>query len=106
MISTFIDFVAAFDTVSHFFLDRALGEAKVSDKCRAVLRAIYESATAVVRVYSADGTFVLSDPFPVDRGVIQGDIVSPSCFTAALHLIRILYDIKGGVDMGETTKPT
>ena len=48
MVVTFIDFVAAFDTVSHFFLDEALGKAKVSDKCRAVLRAIYESASAVV----------------------------------------------------------
>ena len=101
MIATFIDFVAAFDTVSHHFLDQALAEAKVPDKCRAILRAIYESATAMVRVTNADGSYEFSNVFPVDRGVIQGDIVSPSCFTAALHLIRILYDVKGGTKMGD-----
>ena len=74
---------------------------KVSDKCRAVLRAIYESASAVVRVPRSDGSYEMSDTFPIDRGVIQGDIVSPKGFIAALHLIRIMHDVKGGVHMGD-----
>jgi len=82
MIATFIDFVAAFNTVSHHFLDQAQAEAEVPDKCRAILRAIYESATAMVRVTDADGTYVFSKLFPVDRGVIQGDIVSPILYAS------------------------
>ena len=67
---TFIDFVAAFDSISHRFLDEALEEAEASDKSRAIFRAIYKSATAVVRVSPpGGGDKVLTDPFPVDRGV-------------------------------------
>ena len=52
-------------------------------------------------VPNADGTYTLSETFPVDRGVVQGDIVSPLCFIIALHRIRQLHDIKGGVKVGE-----
>ena len=38
---TFVDFAAAFDTVSHKLLDEALAEAGASDKSRALFRAIY-----------------------------------------------------------------
>jgi hypothetical protein len=99
LIATFIDFVAAFDTVSHFFLDEALGVANVSAKCRAILREIYEAATAVVTVKQADGTTVMSEEVNVGRGVLQGDIISPKCFTVALHLIRIMHDIRGGIEV-------
>ena len=91
---TYIDFVAAFDSISHRFLDEALEEAEASDKSRAIFRAIYKSATAVVRVsLPGGGDKVLTDPFPVDRGVIQGDIFSPICFIIALeHLMRLSDD--------------
>ena len=91
---TFIDFVAAFDSISHRFLDEALEEAEASDKSRAIFRAIYKSATAVVRVsLPGGGDKVRTDPFPVDRGVIQGDIFSPICFIIALeHLMRLSDD--------------
>ena len=42
---TFIDFVAAFDSVSHSFLDSALFEAGASEKSRAIFGAIYEKAS-------------------------------------------------------------
>ena len=53
---TYIDFVAAFDTVSHVFLDEAIaaavmvGEVDAADghKCRAIFRAIYSKASATV----------------------------------------------------------
>ena len=54
---------------SHRFLDEALEEAEASDKSRAIFRAIYKSATAVVRVsLPGGGGKVLTDPFPVDIG--------------------------------------
>ena len=59
----FIDFVAAFDTVSHHFLDEALGyatehammEPECSETCRAIFRSIYAKATGCVRVTASDG---------------------------------------------------
>ena len=38
---TFIDYTAAFDTVSHKFLDEALAEAGAPIKARAMFRAVY-----------------------------------------------------------------
>ena len=42
---TFIDYTAAFDTLSHAFLDEALGHASVSCKLRRIIRAIYTAAS-------------------------------------------------------------
>ena len=84
---TFIDFVAAFDTVSHKFLETSLFEAGASEKTRAMFKAIYSKSAAVVRVTAADGSVVLSEEFPVNRGVLQGDIFSPLCFIVALEAI-------------------
>ena len=106
MILLFIDFVAAFDTVSHLFLDKAMSAVPQKtvhdkarmDKCRAIIRTIYEKAAAAVRVRKADGTDIISDTVPVNRGVLQGDKVSPLCFILALQLIRQLHDIRGGVE--------
>ena len=54
----FLDYEAAFDSVSHLFLDEALGAAGASDKIRSIFRAIYSKANAVVRVQKADGSQV------------------------------------------------
>ena len=56
----FIDFVAAFDSVSHKLLDAAMKAAGASDKCRAVFRAIYAKASAKVRVWSENGEETVS----------------------------------------------
>jgi hypothetical protein len=42
---TFIDYSAAFDSISHKFLDRALKEAGASAKSRALFRAIYRAVS-------------------------------------------------------------
>ena len=47
---TYIDYSAAFDSVSHRFIDRALKEAGVSNKARAMFRAVYASASAYTTV--------------------------------------------------------
>jgi hypothetical protein len=94
---TFIDFSAAFDTISHFFLDQALEEAQASPKCRAIFRQIYEKATARVKMRSAGGETLLSDSFDVRRGVVQGDIFSPLCFILALAIIMKRHLPPGGI---------
>jgi len=96
LILTYLDYVAAFDTVSHKFLDVALGEAGASAKSRSLIRAIYTKATAVVRVRSPSGEEVYSKSFVVRRGVLQGCILSPRLFIIAAALIMDRHDCVGG----------
>ena len=102
MILTFIDYSAAFDSVGHKFLDEALAEARAKPKTRAIFRSIYGSATARTRVKGTDGEDVLSDKFPIRRGVIQGDLTSPIYFIIALEAILRRHDkVTGkGIDFG------
>ena len=83
----FLDYIAAFDSVDHVFLDEALQASGASNKTRAVIRSIYSGCSAVVRGQDPAGHTALSDAFSIDRGVVQGDIVSPYCFILALQLI-------------------
>ena len=69
---TFIDYSAAFGTESQIFLDGALADAGV-----------FAAATGTVRVRLPSGVNVMSEPFNIERGVIQGDIFSPVSFIAS-----------------------
>ena len=102
LFSTFIDYSAAFVSVSHKFLDRALRRAGASHKTRAIFRAIYKAASARTEVTDVDGKKILSDAFPIRRGVVQGDITSPIYFILALDLILRDHDNhpQKGVDFG------
>ena len=66
---TFIDFAAAFDSVSHVFLDRALEKAKASRKTRALFREIYRAAQGAARVKGVDGQLTFSKTFEIEREV-------------------------------------
>ena len=92
MCATFIDYTAAFDSISHKYLDHALKEAGASVKTRRMFRAIYKAASAVTKVSDVDGKEVMSNPFSIDRGVVQGDITSPLYFILALELILREHD--------------
>ena len=69
---TYIDFAAAFDSVSHHFLDKALrGKTGASRKTRVMFRAIY-SAAGAARIRGTDGMFTsFSKTFDIARGVIH-----------------------------------
>ena len=98
---TFIDYSAAFDTESQIFLDSALAEAGVSVKVRRIVQAIFASATGVVRIRQPGGGILLSEPFNIERGVLQGDIFSPVCFIAGLDRIFRLHDhVNAGMTVG------
>ena len=58
---TFIDYSAAFDSVSHKFIDRALKEAGASNKVRSMFRNVYSAAPAFTTTPSTDGGRVKSD---------------------------------------------
>jgi len=91
---TFIDYTAAFDSVSHRFLDESLAEAMVAPKVRRMIRAVYSCATGAVRLQRASGEHLCSERFEIRRGVIQGDIFSPPSFTLALDRIFRRYDVR------------
>jgi hypothetical protein len=65
-------------------------------------RAIYRAANARTAVEGVDGKLIWSDSFPIRRGVIQGDILSPLYFILALELILRNRDkiASKGVDFG------
>ena len=71
-------------------------------KTRAIFRAIYKAASARTEVTDVDGKTILSDAFPIRRGVVQGDITSPIYFILALDLILKEHDNfpQKGVDFG------
>ena len=89
---TYIDYSAAFDSVSHKFLDATLAAAGASRKRRAMFRAIYAAAGGVARVRGTDGKIIYSGKFEVSRGVIQGDIISPVLFILALDQLMQVND--------------
>ena len=77
---TYADYSAAFDSISHKFMDATLTKTGASRKIRSMLRAIYSVTQGRARVRGINGTYILSDPFDVNRGVVQGDIISPVLF--------------------------
>ena len=104
---TFIDYAytAAFDSISHKFLDATLKKAGASRKSRAIFRAIYAAATGAARVRGTDGEVIYSGTFKIGRGVIQGDIISPILFIIALdQLIQEFDGNGGGVKFGRILK--
>ena len=62
---TFIDYFAAFDSVSHHYLDKVLGEAGATDKSRSITRAIYNVVSARTAVQGIDGEVIFSEVFSV-----------------------------------------
>jgi hypothetical protein len=73
----FLDLKAAFDTVPRVEIWNALARKNVPSKMIRVIKAIYERVEGVVRL---DGK--LSNAFLMERGVKQGDSLSPHLFTS------------------------
>ena len=102
--AVFIDYKAAFDSVSHKFIDETLEKAGVSTKARAIFRAIYKAAAAYTTAAGTDGKRIRSDIFSIDRGVLQGDVISPLFFILALELILRRHDAENpntGIPMAD-----
>ena len=96
-IVTYIDYPAAFDSIS----DSTLDAAGASRKSRTIFRAIYKAASGIARVRSTDGTYRYSGSFDIGRGVIQGDIISPVLFILALDQLVQQIDKSGtGIECG------
>ena len=94
----YIDYEKAFDSVEHFAIFEALRKINVKEDYVQIIENIYFNATARIHI---DG--MESEPFPIKRGVRQGDPISPKLFTAAIEDIFRKAELTDGIDMdGET----
>ena len=101
-IITYIDFVAAFDSIKHSYLLTALKQYGVPLKYRRLIQAIYNHAAVKVRLQEAGGVQSFSRDIPIRRGALQGDILSPEGFIIALD--KLLKE-HGGLDVGLPITP-
>ena len=77
----FIDFSKAFDSVEYNALFNALQEQGVHSALIEVLRVIYRVGKSSVKVNES------KVPIQIERGVRQGDTISPRLFTACLRRV-------------------
>ena len=83
-IITYIDFIAAFDSILHSYLLSALKEYGVPSKYCRLIQEIYKTAAVHVRIMQPDGNKSYSRSIAIRRGMLQGDIPSPQGFIVAL----------------------
>ena len=76
-----IDYEKAFDSISHTAMLSAIRNQGVRGKVWRILEHIYENATASIRLETR------GPKFPIQRGVRQGDPLSPVLFTVTLEEI-------------------
>ena len=87
----FIDYEKAFDSVEHLGVMNAIGNHGVDMDYVALLTHIYNNGKASIRLDTE------SQKFPLQRGVRQGDIISPKLFNAGLEekFRRLDWDNRG-----------
>ena len=65
------------------------------------MHAVFAAATVIVCVKLPSGVNVMSEPFNIERGVLQGDIFSPVSFIAGLDKLFRTHDVaNSGVVLG------
>ena len=90
----FIDYEKAFDTVEHFAIFEALRKTNINETYINILQNIYSPATARIHLDK-----LVSDEFPIHRGVRKGDPLSPQLFTAFMEEVFKKADISEGVNV-------
>lgn len=80
LVLIFIDYEKAFDSIELQTILEALNQSRIDYRYTSLIRNIYKNATSNVRLYED------TEKFNIERGVRQGDNISPKLFTAALEL--------------------
>lgn len=76
----FVDYEKAFDTINQQKMLIALTECRIDYRYTNLIKHIYQSATASVRLSEQE-----TNKFSIQRGVRQGDTISPKLFTTLLE---------------------
>lgn len=79
----FIDFKKAFDTVDHQKLLEALAECRIDYRYSSAIKYIYTTSTAYVKINNNQHT----NKFKIERGLRQGDALSPKLFVTLLQSV-------------------
>ena len=94
----FYDLQKAFDSIQYPVLLKRLYESGVNGKAWRLLRSWYTSPRSMVRVNG-----VLSSPFTLERGVLQGSVLSPVLFLLIMDPLLKSLQSKGlGLSVSET----
>ena len=95
----FIDFKAAFDSVSRESLWKILQICGVPQELSVLVRQLYADTRSAVRLASS-----LSEEFIIETGMKQGCVIAPDLFNCVIdHLImrRLLSRCSLGIELGE-----
>jgi len=87
----FIDFRKAFDTVEYWSIIKALRNARIDQRYINIIKHIQQTATIQIKLHETTGKV------KINRGVRQGDIISPKLFTLVLETVfaKLDWDKKG-----------
>lgn len=77
----FVDYEKAFDSVETWAVLNAMNEARIDTRYSNLIKHIYENATLQVAIDEDTST----DKIKIEKGVRQGDTISPKLFTLALE---------------------
>jgi hypothetical protein len=89
-----VDYQKAFDSIETSAILRALQNQGIEKPYIKTLRYIYSNATSTIKLHK------YGDPFPIQRGICQGDSISPKLFTATLEeVFRNLDWRSGGINI-------
>ncbi len=86
----FVDYEKAFDSIETWAVLRSLQRCHIDFRYIEVLKCLYTNATMSVQVQNQS-----TKNIPLQRGVRQGDVISPKLFTAALEDAFKLLEWKG-----------
>jgi len=86
---TFIDLKNAFGSVSHTYIDNILEHISLPVEFRSYISSLYSELIGFIETKEWK-----TDPFPIGRGVFQGDTLSPLIFLVAFNpIIKVVQSL-------------
>ncbi|GFN88297.1 endonuclease-reverse transcriptase [Plakobranchus ocellatus] len=89
----FIDFEKALDSVEHAAIVQALRKVNINENYVTMIENIYNRFTARIHINNQ-----ISEAFEIQRGVRQGDPISPKLFTTVIEQVFEEADLQYGIN--------